>query len=122
VSLELRDIHSLTDHEGGDRLTGHGVRDADDSRLPYSRMSDEGRLDLDRGEAVPRDIDHVVDPTERGIARIGRSGGGVQPGDVTGLLVDGDHQVRPLGQQRVRQGAHLRVVADVPPEQADRAQ
>ena len=52
------------DDEGNDGLTGHFVVGADDSRLGDLRVAHEGRLDLDRGQPVPRDVHDVVEAAE----------------------------------------------------------
>ncbi len=78
------------------------------------RRSDRARDALGEVEVVHR--------AECGIARVRRSVGHVQPGDVAGLLIDGDEDVRA---HRVHRGGQRREVvgrADVGAERADRAQ
>ena len=58
---------------------------------------------------LPGQLD-IVGPAQRGRARKSRSGGRVQPGDIAGLLVNGDDQVRPERQQRAGERPELRGV------------
>ena len=56
---------ALQRHVGDDRLAGGRVRTRADRRLGDVLVVDERRLDLDRRDAVPGDVHHVVDPPEQ---------------------------------------------------------
>ena len=60
----------------------------------------------------------VVDPSEDGVARVGRTGPLVQPGDIPTLLVDGDQGVRIGLADLVGELAQLRAGEDVVAEDA----
>ena len=64
ISTE-RALVALEDHVGDDRLTGRRIGAAAHGGLGDLRVVDERRLDLDRREAVTRDVHHVVDATEQ---------------------------------------------------------
>ena len=64
----------------------------------------------------------VVDRAERVVAGPGAAPGGLDPGDVAGLLVDRHDDVRPLGPQVRGERGDLLVVDDVAGEQDDRAE
>ena len=51
--------------ERGDRLALDLVRPADDGGFGDLRMIDERALDFHRAEAMPRDVQHVVDAAEQ---------------------------------------------------------
>ena len=53
------------DDERDDALAGGRVGGADDRRLGDLGVGDERRLDLGGGDAVARDVHHVVDPAEQ---------------------------------------------------------
>ena len=55
---------ALQRHEGDDRLAGVLVVLADHGRLGHVGVGDDRRLDLGRREAVPGDVDDVVDPPD----------------------------------------------------------
>ena len=66
--LELLDralVAALQRHERDDRLAGQRVVPAAHRRLGDARVVDERALDLDRRDAVARDVHHVVDPAEQ---------------------------------------------------------
>ena len=66
--LELLDralAAALERHERDDRLAGHRVVPGRDGRLGDLLVVDERRLDLDRRDAVARDVHHVVDAPEQ---------------------------------------------------------
>ena len=51
--------------ERGDRLALDLVRAADDGGLGHARMIDQRALDFHRADAVPGDVQHVVDAAEQ---------------------------------------------------------
>ncbi len=55
---------ALEGHERDDRLAGELVGLGDDRGLGDLVVRDDRRLDLGGGEAVPGDVDHVVDPPD----------------------------------------------------------
>jgi hypothetical protein len=93
-------------------------------------VGDRGQVERHAGRGEPprhgpRDVGrqrHVVEPTEHRVARVGRAGGGVQPGDVAALLVDGDDGGRVGGTDLPGQRRQLLFCVDICTEEADAGQ
>ena len=70
-------VAALQRHVGDDRLARGRVRAAADGRLGDPLVVDERRLDLDRRDAMPRDVHHVVDAAEEPEVAVGVDAGAV---------------------------------------------
>src|SRR4029450_4605449 len=64
LHLVARLISALERHEGTDRLAGGLVLLADHGRPGDLLVRDQRRFAPARRQAVPRDVDHVVDPAD----------------------------------------------------------
>ena len=58
-------------HEHRHRLTLHVVRTAHRGRLGHQRVAHQGAFDLDRGQPVAGDVEHVIDPPHDPVVAVG---------------------------------------------------
>jgi hypothetical protein len=82
---------------------------------------DAGKLGAHRRRDAPRQLD-VVDGTESGVPRVRAPTRGLEPRDVTALLVDRDDEVVPFRAQLARQRRELLSALDVPRVEDDAAE